>query len=43
MPDSKFMKFNTPDTPYPNLYGFKDRYFNVGITFLISLEDKENL
>lgn len=43
MPDSKFMQYNTPDTPYPNLYGFKDRYFNIGITFLNSLEEKEKL
>lgn len=33
MPDSPFMKFNTPETPYPLLYGYKNRYFNVGITF----------
>ena len=33
MPESPFLKFNTPETPYPNLYGYHQRYFNIGITF----------
>lgn len=26
------MKWNTPSTPYPKLYGYHHDYFNVGIT-----------
>jgi len=33
MPESPFLKFNSPETPYPNLYGYHQRYFNIGITF----------
>lgn len=33
MPESPFMRFLSPDTPYPALYGFRQRYFNVGVTF----------
>lgn len=33
MPESPFMRFNTPHTPYPPLYGFRQRYFNIGFTY----------
>jgi hypothetical protein len=33
MPESPFMRFNSPETPYPPLYGFRQRYFNVGFSF----------
>ena len=32
MPNSIFMNYNTPETPYPKLYGFQGNYFNIGIT-----------
>lgn len=37
MPESQFMKWNTPQTPYPKLYGYHDEYFNIGVT----LKNKE--
>lgn len=39
MPDSPMMRWNSPDTPYPKLYGYQETHFNIGITLEIKTEE----